>query len=202
MRKIALIGYSGHGFVIEDTLNSKGIEVFGYFENEEKKQFSLKYLGQESNQESLNWLMNNDFIVAIGANTIRAKIYDKLLAHINYIPSSAIHANASISRKAELGDFLQILNSAVVQPYAKIGNGTICNTSSVIEHECVVGDFCHISCGAVLCGNVTVGNNSFIGANAVIRQGITIGNNVVVGAGSVVVKDIPDNIVVMGNPAE
>ncbi|MEI9806567.1 MAG: DapH/DapD/GlmU-related protein [Bacteroidota bacterium] len=53
----------------------------------------------------------------------------------------------------------------------------------------------------MLCGNVKVGRSTFIGANSVIRQGIVIGDNVIIGAGTVVVKDIPDNSTVIGNPA-
>lgn len=48
----------------------------------------------------------------------------------------------------------------------------------------------------------TIGDNVSIGANATIIGDITIGNNVIVGAGSVVVKDVPDNCVVAGNPAQ
>ncbi|MDN3449396.1 sugar O-acetyltransferase [Planococcus sp. APC 3906] len=48
---------------------------------------------------------------------------------------------------------------------------------------------------------VTIGDNVWLGGNAVIGPGITIGNNVVVAAGAVVVKDVPDNVVVGGNPA-
>ena len=40
-----------------------------------------------------------------------------------------------------------------------------------------------------------------IGAGAIVIGGITVGNNVIIGAGSVVVKDIPDNATVVGNPA-
>ena len=43
--------------------------------------------------------------------------------------------------------------------------------------------------------------NRSLGANVCIMGDITIGNNVIVGAGSVVVKDVPDNCVVAGNPA-
>lgn len=50
-------------------------------------------------------------------------------------------------------------------------------------------------------GNPIIGNNVTIGANVTIIGKIHIGNNVVVGAGSVVVKDVPDNCVVAGNPA-
>ena len=46
-----------------------------------------------------------------------------------------------------------------------------------------------------------IGNTVNLGANVVIIGNIHIGDNVIVGAGSVVVKDIPDNCIVAGNPA-
>jgi maltose O-acetyltransferase len=48
---------------------------------------------------------------------------------------------------------------------------------------------------------VTIGDNCWIGGRAVINPGVTIGKNVVVASGSVVTKDVPDNVVVGGNPA-
>jgi len=47
---------------------------------------------------------------------------------------------------------------------------------------------------------VHIGNNVWIGAGAVILPGVTIGDNSVIGAGSVVTKDIPANVVAVGNP--
>lgn len=49
---------------------------------------------------------------------------------------------------------------------------------------------------------VNIGDNVWIGGRAVICPGVTIGNNVVVAAGAVVTKDVPDNVVVGGNPAK
>ena len=46
-----------------------------------------------------------------------------------------------------------------------------------------------------------IGDNVTLGANVCIIGDVKVGNNVIVGAGSVVVKDIPDNVVVAGNPA-
>ena len=48
--------------------------------------------------------------------------------------------------------------------------------------------------------SVTIGDNVWLGGNTVINPGVTIGNNVVIGAGSVVTKDIPENVVAVGNP--
>lgn len=47
---------------------------------------------------------------------------------------------------------------------------------------------------------VHIGNNVWIGAGALIMPGVTIGDNTVIGAGSVVTKDIPANVVAVGNP--
>ena len=50
-------------------------------------------------------------------------------------------------------------------------------------------------------GCIEVKNNVFIGSNTIILPNVRIGNNVMIGAGSVVTKDVPDNSVVVGNPA-
>lgn len=49
---------------------------------------------------------------------------------------------------------------------------------------------------------VTVGSHSWIGGDVVITPGVTIGENCVIGAGSVVTKDIPDNLIAVGNPCK
>lgn len=48
--------------------------------------------------------------------------------------------------------------------------------------------------------DITIGDNVWLGGNVVVLPGVNIGNNVVVGAGSVVAKDLPDNVIAVGNP--
>lgn len=50
-------------------------------------------------------------------------------------------------------------------------------------------------------GRVEIGDNVFIGADAIILPNVKIGSHVIIGAGSIVTHDIPDNSVVVGNPA-
>ncbi len=49
---------------------------------------------------------------------------------------------------------------------------------------------------------VTIGKNCWIGAGVIIVPGITIGDNVVIGAGSIVTKNLPSNVVAVGNPCK
>ncbi|MBK0010024.1 DapH/DapD/GlmU-related protein [Priestia aryabhattai] len=49
---------------------------------------------------------------------------------------------------------------------------------------------------------IIFGDNVWIGGSAVINPGVSIGDNVVIASGSVVTKDVPNNIVVGGNPAK
>ncbi|MEU7394591.1 sugar O-acetyltransferase [Streptomyces albogriseolus] len=48
---------------------------------------------------------------------------------------------------------------------------------------------------------ITIGDNVWIGGGAIVCPGVTIGDNTVIGAGAVVTKDIPANVVAVGNPA-
>ena len=47
---------------------------------------------------------------------------------------------------------------------------------------------------------IVIGDNCWLGGNVTILPGVTIGNNTIIGAGSVVTKDIPSNVVAVGNP--
>ena len=199
---IFLIGYSGHAFVVCDIFSSKGLKPAGYFDNKEKKlnPYQIPYLGLESNEENLILLKNGDYFVAIGDNLIRSRVINNIYRAISKLPINAIHKNASISSTTKLGNGVMVGNSVIINPCSYIGDGVICNTQSVIEHECKIDSYSHIAPGAVLCGNVKVGKNTFIGARTVVKQGVIIGDNVIVEAGTVIIKDIPSNSKVVGNP--
>lgn len=49
---------------------------------------------------------------------------------------------------------------------------------------------------------ITIGNNVWIGGNVVINPGVIIGDNSVIGSGSIVTKDIPSNVIAVGNPCK
>jgi sugar O-acyltransferase (sialic acid O-acetyltransferase NeuD family) len=199
-----LIGYSGHAFVVYGIFQAAGKKVTGYCDVGEKEYnpFGLAYFGTENSEAALAALKQYGFFIAVGDNGLRKKISDSLQSK-NITSVNAIHPSAILDGSVKIAaGGVMIAANVTINPLAEIGTGVICNTGSIIEHECMVGDFAHIGPGAVLCGNVKIGEGTFVGAHAVIKQGITIGKNAMIGAGAVVVKDVPDDVTVIGVPAK
>jgi acetyltransferase-like isoleucine patch superfamily enzyme len=81
-------------------------------------------------------------------------------------------------------------------------NVVIAKKTKLITHEGAVTVFHRENPHLDLFGRITIGNNTFIGMNCIILPKTKIGNNCIIGAGAVVRGNIPDNSVVIGNPAK
>jgi len=82
-----------------------------------------------------------------------------------------------------------------------IGENTFLDNQVHMAHNVKIGKNCMIAGQVGFAGSSTVGNNVSIGGQAGVSGHLKIGNNVKIGGGSGVVKDIPDNMSVMGYPA-
>ncbi len=201
-KKVILIGYSGHAYVVADIAIENHYDIIGYTEKirTQNNPFDLNYAGYEGD---IDFFENNKeigFIIGIGNNLIREKIYN-LITSKNKEVTTLISNTASISHSVRIDNATFVNRNVSINALAKIGKNVILNTACVIEHECEISDSVHIAPGAVLAGNVLVGERTFIGANCVIKQGVKIGKDVFVGAGTVVLSDIPDGKKIVGNPS-
>ena len=91
---------------------------------------------------------------------------------------------------------------SIVNPDTKIADCAVINTRSLIEHGNCVGCCSNISTNVVLNGDVKVDELTFIGSSSVINGQLLIGKNSIIGSGSVVIRNVPDNVVVVGAPAK
>lgn len=94
----------------------------------------------------------------------------------------------------------------IIPPSTKIGGGIFVAHpySTVLNAESIGDNFTCIHCttiGKKEGKRAIIGDNVTLGAHCCIIGGVRIGNNVQVGAGTTVVKDIPDNCVVVGSPS-
>lgn len=200
-KSIILIGYSGHAYVVAETILDNGFDIIGYSDKKEANldPYNLPYLGFEGDNNFIGWSKEISFALGIGDNKLRQDI-SNLIEDKGKLIKTIIHKTAHISQKALIGSGSFINKNVSVNSLARIGKNVILNTGCIIEHECVLEDAVHIAPGAVLAGNVTVGERTFIGANAVIKQGLVLGKDVIIGAGTVVITNIPDGKTVVGNP--
>jgi maltose O-acetyltransferase len=105
--------------------------------------------------------------------------------------------------------------------YIRIGKGTFinCNLTALDVAPITIGEDCQIGPNVQLltpthplepqprrdkleaAEPITIGDNVWIGGGAIILPGVTVGENSVIGAGAVVTRDVPPNVVAVGNPA-
>ncbi|MNJ45453.1 putative acetyltransferase EpsM [compost metagenome] len=202
MKKLAIIGASGHGKVVADTAECCGWDTIEFFDDAWPGLVTNGTWPVVGTTADLLARVQDyqGVLVAIGNNDIRQRKLNELKVVGARLPVLQ-HPGSVVSRHASLGAGTVVFATAVVNAYARIGEGCILNTGSSVDHDCQLGDCVHVCPGARLAGMVKVGDLSWIGIGACVRQVLNIGTRVVVGAGAAVVNDISDNMTVAGVPA-
>jgi sugar O-acyltransferase (sialic acid O-acetyltransferase NeuD family) len=196
-----VIGAGGHGAVVADVARLAGYQVHGFLDDAPGLQGVLLD-GVPVRGPVATWrtALPATFIVAIGDNRIRGRIFDELAA-AGAAFSTLTHPRAWLAPGVHLGPGSVAVAGAIVNPGAVIGRNVILNTASSVDHHGIIGDHVHLAPGVRLGGNVMVGAGALVGIGAVVLPGLRIGEWAVVGAGAVVIANVPDGATVAGIPA-
>jgi len=146
-------------------------------------------------------LSPGNFVVAIGDNAIRKKLYSQLVLD-GWTPQAVIHPSAIIARDTKIGAGTVIFAGAIINPASIVGDNSIINTAATIDHDGDIGPHCHIAPGCHLAGNVQVAEGTFLGIGVRVIPKVKIGSWSVAGAGSVLIKDVDAHTTVVGVPAK
>ena len=196
MKRITIIGASGHGKVVADIAKLNGYEEIVFLDDNEQVKVCGKYPVVGDSKNAAN--VDNDIFVAIGNADIRKRIMEQ---YPDKTFPVLIHPHAVIADDVIIGKGTVIMAGTIVNSDVVIGKGCILNTSSSVDHDCIVGDYTHVAVGAHLCGSVTVGSETWIGAGATVSNNISIYRGCMVGAGAVIVRDIMEKGTYIGVPA-
>lgn len=199
MSCLAIIGASGHGKVVADIASLNGFDPIVFFDDRWPQITAIgKYKVVGSISDAIRSGDYDTVVVAIGASDVRAKIHNQL----ERIASAIIHPTAYVNSSVQLGRGTVVMPGAILNSDTRVGEGVIINSGAIIEHDCMLGDFVHACPNSAIAGGVVVGKQSWLGIGCSVIQKVKIGNFVTVGAGAIVIKDISDNLTVIGNPAK
>jgi len=207
MKNVVLIGAGTALLYSIDIVEKEGkYNIIGIIDSSleiSKELYGYKIIGRQENLLDLIKDYNiNGGIITIGDNWTRYNIYQelsKIKSDFNWY--NAMHPSVIIGKNVNLGFGLLVMAGVIINSGATIGNFCHLYTSANIEHDCMVEDYASISAGVVLGGHVKIGKYSAVTLNATVFDRLNIGENSVIGAGAVVTKNVPDNMLVYGNPA-
>lgn len=200
MKKLMILGASGHGKVVADIAEKNGYNEIAFLDDDPALKTCGKYpvLGPSGN--AAKW-EDADFFVAIGNSRTRER-FVKELKEKGKTVISLIHPQAVIAEDVAVGIGTAVMAGAVVNPGTTVGQGCIINTGATVDHDCCVGDYVHISVGSHLAGTVRVGDHTWIGIGAVVSNNLTICADCVIGAGAAVVDCVNAPGTYVGVPAK
>jgi sugar O-acyltransferase (sialic acid O-acetyltransferase NeuD family) len=200
--RIRLLGAGGHASVVFDAMLAIGLMSDNILIHDDAAVlYGADFFGLEIRPMPDRSDPCAFFHVAIGCQGTRRLLYERM-SGMSMIPLTVVHPKALISPFSQCGEGSFVAGMAVLAPRASIGRGVIVNHGAIIDHACLVGDFTHIAPNATLGGSVCIGSDALVGSGAIVLPGVKIGSRVVVGAGSVVTKDVPDDVQVVGVPAQ
>jgi sugar O-acyltransferase (sialic acid O-acetyltransferase NeuD family) len=141
-----------------------------------------------------------EVIVSLGEPAYKVMIREKV-EKAGFSFANVIHKTAWVSPSATLGRGVTLRAGAVINADAVIGDCVTIMEYSGIGHDTVIEDNAQIAAGVLIGGHSKVGKNTYIATGVSVKDSLTIGNDSVVGIGSVVSRDIPENVIAVGNPA-
>ena len=160
-----------------------GIKVFDY--EEAKKQYS----------EALG------VVVGIGEPMIRKEKFEQLKKDGIATPT-LIHPSVHIPESTEVGEGVIINTGCSISCNVTIEDYVFIQPLAVIGHDVFLSYGCLISSFVVVSGYTKVGAFTFIGISTALKEKVSIGDYSIIGMGSVVYRDIPDEVIALGNPAK
>lgn len=210
-KKIIVLGGNGIGMIASSTIDRIGDgEVVGFLNDvipvgtEVGIKKKIKVIG--TSDDIMKYLENPEyyFLLAFGGMQREKEVYEKIS---NFSIPKERYYTAIDPTAIVPWDYCEVGYGTIMAPLSQISPDTVISNNcillgnSFVGHDSFVDSYTHIATNATVGSWVHVGKSVHIGSNATIKEKVVIGDYSLVGAGAVVVKDVPENSIVVGNPA-
>lgn len=206
-KKLILIGGGGHCKVVISQLRKiNSFEIVGIIDNHKpigSKVLDVEIIGKDEDLKRFYDMGIQYALITLGSvkdNLKRQMLFD-LAKKVGYKFPIIISPEALIDKNVNIDEGTVIMPGSIINVGSIIGKNCIINSGAIIEHDCKIGDHCHVAPGVHISGEVEIEDLAFIGIGSTVIQGIKIGKNATIGAGSVVIRNVPENVIAVGNPA-
>jgi sugar O-acyltransferase (sialic acid O-acetyltransferase NeuD family) len=140
-----------------------------------------------------------EVVIANGEPFVRKALRQKVEA-AGVRLATLVDDHAVISETANFGAGTIVFPGCFVSSVATIGCNVAIIAGALIGHHAILGDNCVVSGQVNIGGACTVGSESYIGMGAQMKEHTHVGWAAIIGMGSIVFKDIPDEVIALGNP--
>lgn len=155
---------------------------------------------------SFNYVVENydakatEFVIALGEPYLRQTLHEKVV-DAGLELSTLFHRSNNVPGLSSFSEGSIVHMNVSVACDLYLGKSVYINKAVVLGHDVEISDFSVISPNVTIGGNVTIGKHCYIGSGAIIKNDISIGNGSIVGMGAVVLENVPEHVVMVGNPA-
>ena len=139
-------------------------------------------------------------VLAIGEPATRRKVIERVES-MGISFETVVYPGTAIPESTVMGKGCYIGPGCFISCNVTIGDYVLVQPSVNIGHDCVVEDNAVLSSLTCLAGNCHIGHDSYLAMNVTAIQGSKVGADSIVGMASVIQRDIPDEVIAMGNPA-
>lgn len=190
--------------IIED-INSVAdrLEVVGWLDNSATKHgttvFGFPVLGPPELLSEVKYEDCSVFNNVTRSGVVRMQVTEQVKQHTEKFVS-LVHPSVNVDH-VMIGHGVCVQAGAVIQSHTILEDGCSISSNCVIGHESRIGQDAFVAGGCVIAGLTQIGEGATVWSGAVIGPRLKVGNRAIVGLNSAVLKDVPGDTTVHGNPA-
>jgi sugar O-acyltransferase (sialic acid O-acetyltransferase NeuD family) len=152
----------------------------------------------------LDWLVEHPAVhvaVAVGNTPSRRRLVLRLESQGHSRFATLIHPLAWVGKWVKVGEGSTLYPGCMLTTDIQVGRFVLLNVGTKLGHDTVAEDFVTLAPAATVSGNVRIGTGCDLGTNCSVNQKLQLGQWSIVGAGAAVVRDVPENVTMVGVPA-